>query len=192
MRILVLNPGSVTLKATVLDPPDADPRFNRTVTWLHEDEPDGRARTVEAVAREMAMLDDNWVQLPEAVVLDDAVVESIAALADLAPLHNPIAVDTIRAARRTLPGIPHVAAFDTAFHASLPEHAWRYALPAEWVERWGIRRFGFHGLSVAWSVRRAAGRGHRPVRENWSRRQMRPGWRPRTPPGCRRRPAAPA
>ena len=54
MRILVLNPGSVTLKATVLDPPDADPRFNRTVTWLHEDEPDGRARTVEAVAREMA------------------------------------------------------------------------------------------------------------------------------------------
>jgi acetate kinase len=73
-----------------------------------------------------------------------------------------VAAATIRAARALLPGLPHVAVFDTAFHAPLPETAWRYPLPAEW-EGWEIRRYGFHGLSVAWSVERAAGLLARPV-----------------------------
>ena len=61
----------------------------------------------------------------------------------------------MRAAQSRLPGLAQIACFDTAFHADLPEEAWRYALPDDWVEPDGIRRFGFHGLSVAWSVRRA-------------------------------------
>ena len=86
----------------------------------------------------------------------------IDALADLAPLHNPLAVATIRAARQLLPDVPHVAAFDTAFHATLPEAARRYPVPDSWTDA-GIRRYGFHGLSVDWSVRRAAELLGRPV-----------------------------
>ncbi len=82
-------------------------------------------------------------------------LEAIDALAPLAPLHNPVATDTIRAARTALPGVPHVACFDTAFHATLPAAAHRYPVPAAWYEAWGVRRFGFHGLSVAWAVTRA-------------------------------------
>ena len=95
--------------------------------------------------------------------IDDDVVAAIEALGDLAPLHNPLAVDTIRAARQALPGAAHVAAFDTAFHASLPEVARRYPVPDGWVATAGIRRFGFHGLSVGWSVLRAAELLGRPV-----------------------------
>ena len=97
-----------------------------------------------------------------ATVADDGVVAAIEALADLAPLHNPIAAATIRAGRAILPGVVHVAAFDTAFHATLPETAHRYPVPDEWVAA-GVRRFGFHGLSVAWSVERAAALLGRPV-----------------------------
>jgi acetate kinase len=76
-----------------------------------------------------------------------------------------VAVAAIRAMRDRLPDIPHVACFDTAFHASLPEAAIRYAVPDEWVDRFDLRRFGFHGLSVAWSVERAAALLDRPVEE---------------------------
>jgi acetate kinase len=66
----------------------------------------------------------------------------------VAPLHNGPALDGIRAAREALPGVPHVACFDTAFHATLPEAARTYAVPEHWREEWGVRRYGFHGLSV--------------------------------------------
>jgi acetate kinase len=96
-------------------------------------------------------------------LIDDAVVEAIEELANLAPLHNRIAAETIRGARERLPGVPHVAVFDTAFHASLPPAAYRYPVPEAWFRIWGIRRFGFHGLSVAWSVERAANLLGRPI-----------------------------
>lgn len=76
----------------------------------------------------------------------------IAALADLAPLHNPPSLETLRAAEAALPGVPHVAVFDTAFHATLPAEASTYAVPAHWRREWGIRRYGFHGLSVQWAA----------------------------------------
>lgn len=96
--------------------------------------------------------------------IDHSVLATIDALAPLAPLHNPIAAATIRAARRRLADTPHVAVFDTAFHATLAEPARRYPLPVSWDE-WGIRRYGFHGLSVAWSVERAAQLLQRPIEE---------------------------
>jgi acetate kinase len=71
------------------------------------------------------------------------------------PLHQPRALAGIEAARRALPGVPGVACFDTAFHAGLPAAAARYALPDDWTKRYGLRRFGFHGLSHGYASRRA-------------------------------------
>jgi acetate kinase len=87
-------------------------------------------------------------------VVDDEVERELAALADLAPLHNHPALRAIESARRALPDVPHVAVFDTAFHATLPAEASTYALPRRFREEYGIRRYGFHGLSVQWAAER--------------------------------------
>jgi acetate kinase len=89
-------------------------------------------------------------------VLDEPVLAAIRAAVPLAPLHNPPALAAFDTCRRHLPDIPHVACLDTVFHARLPEPARTYALPREWNERYGIRRYGFHGLSYAWILDRAA------------------------------------
>jgi acetate kinase len=81
------------------------------------------------------------------VVIDDAVVAAIEELVPLAPLHNPGSLEGIRAARRLLPDVPHVAVFDTAFHATLPPAAYTYAIDRELAARFGVRRYGFHGTS---------------------------------------------
>jgi acetate kinase len=90
----------------------------------------------------------------EPAVVDDAVEAALERLTELAPLHNAPALSVLREARRTLPAVPHVAVFDTAFHATLPEEASVYAVPARWRTEWGIRRYGFHGLSVQWAAER--------------------------------------
>jgi acetate kinase len=89
-----------------------------------------------------------------AVVIDDAVVGELRVLTDLAPLHQPKSLAGLDAVRAVAPGMPAVACFDTAFHATVPEAAHTYALPAPWRERWGLRRYGFHGLSHSWIARR--------------------------------------
>jgi acetate kinase len=83
-------------------------------------------------------------------VIDDEVVAGIDELSSLAPLHNVPALAAIQDARAALPDIPHIAAFDTAFHASIPEEAATYAVPRLWREDWGVRRYGFHGIAVEW------------------------------------------
>ena len=89
-------------------------------------------------------------------MIDAEVRASIEELAQVAPLHNAPALEAIDGARRLLPALPHVAVFDTAFHAGMPAEAATYAIPRTWREDWGIRRYGFHGLSVQWSAERAA------------------------------------
>src|SRR5205085_6835187 len=86
------------------------------------------------------------------VVIDDDVERQLAALTELAPLHNAPAMRAIDQARRVLPDVPHVAVFDTAFHATLSTETATYALPRRWRDEWGIRRYGFHGLSVQWAA----------------------------------------
>jgi acetate kinase len=81
---------------------------------------------------------------------------AIAELAELAPLHNPANLEGIEAAEAALPGVPQVAVFDTAFHATIPESAHVYPLPYRWSEEWGLRRYGFHGISHAYCAGRAA------------------------------------
>jgi len=90
------------------------------------------------------------------VIVDDRVLASIEKFVELAPLHNPHNLVGIRAARDKLPHAVQVACFDTAFHATLPEVAYRYALPFELYERYHIRRYGFHGTSHRYVARRAA------------------------------------
>jgi acetate kinase len=93
-------------------------------------------------------------KLVDPVVVDDEVLGELDALAPIAPLHNEAARNAIDEARAALPDLPHVAVFDTAFHRTLPEHAATYAVPSGWRTRWGIRRYGFHGLAVAWAADR--------------------------------------
>ncbi len=90
------------------------------------------------------------------VVIDPAVRQRLDALTDLAPLHQPKSLAALDAVQAALPGVPAIACFDTAFHATIPDCAATFALPPEWRERWALRRYGFHGLSHAWIARRAA------------------------------------
>lgn len=160
MRVLVLNPGSSTLKAALLD--DAQAVADALVEWPAGEE--DASGVVDAMLERLPPGADavgyrvvhGGTDFRAPTRVDDTLLERVEALDELAPLHNRRAAAVMRAGLAALPDLPHVACFDTAFHATLPEEAWRYALPVPWVERWGIRRFGFHGLSVAWSVRRAA------------------------------------
>ena len=87
-------------------------------------------------------------QFVEPALVDDRVIAAIEELRPLAPLHNEPALEAIQAAREALPGLPHVAVFDTAFHATIPPEAATYAIPRRWRDEWGIRRYGFHGIAV--------------------------------------------
>jgi acetate kinase len=88
--------------------------------------------------------------------IDAEVKAEISRLAELAPLHNPAALESIDAAEAALPGVPQVAVFDTSFYSTLSAAHHVYPLPYEWFEQWGIRRFGFHGISHSYCVARAS------------------------------------
>ena len=92
----------------------------------------------------------------ESVVIDRSVIEEVESLGALAPLHNPANLAGIRAARELLPGAVGVAVFDTAFFSTLPPHAYRYAVPERWWRDFGVRRYGFHGISHRYLAERAS------------------------------------
>ena len=99
------------------------------------------------------------------VLVDDEVIAAIRSFSHLAPLHNPKALAGIEAVRAARPGLPQVAAFDTAFHHTMPPRAFRYAVPEDWYTRYGVRRFGFHGTSYRYVSERAAELLDRPLGE---------------------------
>lgn len=158
MRVLVVNAGSSSLKLALLED---DRRVAATTVERWEGE-----EHLEPIAEFVDGLDDieaighrvvhGGPRLTEAVRVDDNVLDYLHSIEDLAPLHNPRAVAGIRAVRELLPDLPEVACFDTTFHSDLPLAARTYGLPKEWNERWNLRRYGFHGLSHAYAVRRAA------------------------------------
>lgn len=90
------------------------------------------------------------------VKITDEVLQTIRNVQDLAPLHNPHNIAGIEAAMNIMPEIPHIAVFDTAFHQTMPKHSYLYAVPYEWYEMYGVRRYGFHGTSHLYVSRRAA------------------------------------
>ncbi len=91
-----------------------------------------------------------------AVRVTPEVKKALAGLSELAPLHNPVNLEGVEAAEKAWPDVPHVAVFDTAFHATISEAARTYAVPQQWTQEWGLRRYGFHGLSHAYCSGRAA------------------------------------
>lgn len=99
------------------------------------------------------------------VLLDDTHIRQIRDCIPLAPLHNPANLAGIEACRRLFPELPHVAVFDTAFHQDMPESAWRYAVPEDWYQRYGVRRYGFHGTSHAYVAGQAAAWLGRPLEQ---------------------------
>jgi len=101
----------------------------------------------------------------ESVLVDDDVLQGLADVTHLAPLHTPGNVAGVLATRAVLPGVPDVVVFDTAFHRTLPPHAYRYAVPRAWFEEHGVRRFGFHGISHRYVSARAAEILGRPLEE---------------------------
>jgi acetate kinase len=90
------------------------------------------------------------------VLIDAGVRQRLGALSDLAPLHQLKSLAALDAVQAVLPEVPAVACFDTAFHATIPDAAATFALPAQWRQRWTLRRYGFHGLSHAYVSRQAA------------------------------------
>ncbi len=92
----------------------------------------------------------------KSVVINDEVIKAIEEVSDLAPLHNPANLIGIRACQKVMPGVPMVAVFDTAFHQTMPEEAYLYGLPHSYYEKYGIRRYGFHGTSHSYVSKRAA------------------------------------
>ena len=101
----------------------------------------------------------------KSVIIDDEVKEAIEKCSELAPLHNPSNIIGIDACRQIMPDVPMVAVFDTAFHQTMPRHAYIYALPYEIYEKYGLRRYGFHGTSHKYVSERAAKMLNKPIEE---------------------------
>ena len=184
MHILVLNCGSSSVKAAVLNHKTGERALEMTIERIGQD-----GETVAHITGRDAMacppdcedalavaLPAMLAALPEGVTIegvghravhggeafsapvriDDEVVKTMEGLTSLAPLHMPANLAAIHAAREAFPELIHVAVFDTAFHASLPRRAKTYALDAELADRLGIRRYGFHGTSHAYVAQKAA------------------------------------
>ena len=163
-RVLVVNAGSSSLKLAVLD----GDRVGGSTT-VERWEGVGDVAPIEeflSSCGEVAAVGHRVVhggsRYAAPVVVDDDVVSYLDSITDLAPLHQPRAVAGIREVSRLL-DVPAVAAFDTAFHTTLSPAARTYALPRAWNHRWDLRRYGFHGLSHASAVRRAAALVGRPL-----------------------------
>jgi acetate kinase len=143
VRVLVVNAGSSSLKVDLVE----DGTTVESYRGLPDTPPE-----VDAVGHRIV---HGGPDLVEPVVIDTRIEAELHRLVVLAPLHQPKSLAGLAAARELLPFVPHVACFDTAFHATLPPAARTFALPRPWRERWDVRRYGFHGLSHAWASRRA-------------------------------------
>ena len=168
MRILVVNAGSSSLKLSVLDRDDeltAARELPAPRSQFDEAELSAALADVGAADAVGHRIVHGGRRYLGPVRVDDEVYAQLQELADLAPLHQAKSLETLAAVGRALPQVPAVACFDTAFHAQLPPGAATYALPRQWRERFGLRRFGFHGLSHAYAARRAAELVNRPLEQ---------------------------
>lgn len=174
MKVLVINAGSSTVKARFIDTAthkvlgkgiadrigfpeselnwvDANGSLNRTVEKLDVEQAVGflveqsqSLGTIEAVGHRVVAGGERFTR---PTLLDDETVQQIDDLSFLAPLHNPGHAAGMRASRHILPDVPQVAVFDTAFHATMPPHAYRYAVPEDLYRELAVRRYGAHGTS---------------------------------------------
>ncbi len=181
MPVLVVNCGSTSIKAAVVNPATGQRLSELTVERLGTDaaqavlnagKPEPSPTThaeamtsllpklIASVAADIESVGHRVVHggqlFTQPTLLDDQKVGQLAETVSLAPLHNPASIAGIQSARRLLADIPHVAVFDTAFHATIPPRASTYAIPQDVAAKHGLRRFGFHGTSHQFVARRAA------------------------------------
>jgi acetate kinase len=140
VRALVVNAGSTSVKVSLVDPP-------ATETFDTLDAALPRADDVGAVVHRVVHGGDRT----DPARIDDALVAELRELVELAPLHQPAALDLVDRCRAELPAVPQFACFDTSFHTTVPRAARTYALPERWRAR--VVSYGFHGISHAWSTR---------------------------------------
>jgi acetate kinase len=159
VRVLTVNAGSSSLKLRLLDDEDAIVAQDELAVEEAQIDQSALAAALATHLGEAEAIGHRIVHGGErfraAVKIDPDVEAALRGLSDLAPLHQAKSLAALDAVGALLPDLPAVACFDTAFHATLPNEACTYALPAELRDRWGLRRFGFHGLSHAWVARRA-------------------------------------
>ena len=171
MLILVINSGSSSLKYQVREVPSETNAVlaDGSIGQIGDGEIRDHTDALEVMAKELdRQLGSRRIDVvghrvvhggedyDRPVLISPQVLETIERLSPLAPLHNPANAEGIRAIGKKWPDIPQVAVFDTAFHCTLPEHAWRYALPDELYREHGIRRYGFHGSSFEYVTGEAA------------------------------------
>jgi acetate kinase len=168
LRVLVVNAGSSSLKLRLLEPDDRVAASGDVPASHGEVDKDALGEVLKQLYADRAdavghRIVHGGTEFSEPVRIDDQVERRLRALTDLAPLHQPKSLAALDAVTAALPDLPRVACFDTAFHARLPAAAATYAIPREWRERFGARRYGFHGLSHAYASRRAAELVGRPL-----------------------------
>ncbi|MGH3913217.1 MAG: acetate/propionate family kinase [Pseudonocardiaceae bacterium] len=165
MRLLTVNAGSSSLRIDVVELPGTGPP--QPVHSQHLTEPADSATARQALDRALAEHGDgldaiahrlvhSGPDLRTATVVDDDVLAAADRAVSLAPQHLPAALGLVRTVRDARPRLTQVLCPDTAFHRDLPPQAGEYALPATWRRRFGLRRYGFHGLSYSWALRRTA------------------------------------
>lgn len=157
MRVLVVNSGSSNLKLRVVD---GDDRVRATanlspVGVAGDDEIRASIHDLGPFGAVGHRVVHGGATYTAPVRIDDRVQRDLSALTPLAPLHQPAALKAIDLVRTIAPDAPAVACFDTAFHATMPPAATTYAIPAQWRDEFGVRKYGFHGLAHAATSRRA-------------------------------------
>lgn len=174
MKIAVVNSGSSSLKCKLIEMPSGRVLAQKLVEHIGEKDSsvanhqqalehlDIDFSQVDAVGHRVVHGGEKFCQ---AVIVDKKVTQTIQELISLAPLHNPANLQGIEAMQSKLPHIPHVAVFDTAFHTTLPQEAYTYALPYELYENNHIRRYGFHGTSHEYLAQEAAKKLQKPLKQ---------------------------
>jgi len=191
-NILVLNCGSSSIKFAIFDMSQQDVLISGLAERLYEAEPTinwsgqfkGNAiindQGHQAALDKLASLLDQWNILntltgighrvvhggeafSASTLLNDDNISALKKLNHLAPLHNPVNMLGIEACQKLLPKLPQVAVFDTAFHQSMPEHAYLYAVPQAWYQDYGVRKYGFHGTSYRYITGACAEQLNKPI-----------------------------
>ncbi len=156
--------GSHEKKTYQLSMPDHDAAVSYVLEKLCDTEV-GAIASLDEIAAVGHRVVHGGEKFSSSVLIDDQVLEGIRSVSDLAPLHNPANLIGIEACSKLMPGVPQVAVFDTAFHQTMPECAYIYGVPYEYYEKYGVRRYGFHGTSHSFVSKRMAEILGRPIED---------------------------
>jgi len=160
--ILVINSGSSTVKMALIDAVSKQTCVEKVKDCIHGEKQAIKHLLNEFVAESSAIVAvghrvvHGGEKFTQPILLTASVLQEIESISYLAPLHNPSNLAGIHMAMELLPELPHIAVFDTAFHQSMPKHAYHYAVPQAWYDDYGVRRYGFHGISHEYIAHEAA------------------------------------